>query len=276
MASIPARASTRIASGIKRFQPILESAKTRDVNESDTVVITTDMLESVFGYDKYTEITSEHTIKSTFCDLALKPDGQLTALIEVKAIGLELKDNFVKQAVDYAANQGCDWVVLTNGILWRIYKVSFSKPIDKELVSEFDFITLNPMDENHLEQVFMLSKESWQREGLGEYYAQKQALSRFTLAAVLISESALTLCRRELRRVSPGVRINEEQIRAVLETEVIKREVLEGEKAESARKLVARAANKSLRENKSSDDGEESVAKDPPTPDPSPPNSEAE
>ena len=54
-------------------------------------------------------------IRSTFCDLAVKLDGHLAFLIEVKAIGLELKEQFVKQAVDYAANQGVEWVVLTNG-----------------------------------------------------------------------------------------------------------------------------------------------------------------
>ena len=57
-------------------------------------------------------------------DLAIKVDGKLALLIEVKAIGLELKDGHVKQAVDYAANQGCDWVVLTNGMIWRVYKLT--------------------------------------------------------------------------------------------------------------------------------------------------------
>jgi hypothetical protein len=89
-----------------RLHSILASARARDVNESDTVVLVTDILQDVFGYDKYAEITSEHMIRGTFCDLAVKLDGHLSLLIEVKAIGLDLKEQFVKQAVDYAANQG--------------------------------------------------------------------------------------------------------------------------------------------------------------------------
>jgi len=58
MAKIASKVAERISSGLKKFQPILESARTRDVNESDTVVIVTDMLQEVLGYDKYTEITS--------------------------------------------------------------------------------------------------------------------------------------------------------------------------------------------------------------------------
>src|ERR1041385_6902084 len=136
MANIPAKISKRISDELKRFQPIIDSARARDINESDTVTIVTDILQSVLGYDKYSEITSEHAIRGTFCDLAIKLEGRIATLIEVKAVGLELKDNFVKQAVEYAANQGVDWVILTNGITWRVYKVSFAKPIEHELVLE--------------------------------------------------------------------------------------------------------------------------------------------
>jgi len=110
MVSIPTKAADRIRDGLKRFQPIMAAAKARDVNESDTVVIVTDLLQYVFGYDKYSEITSEHMIRGTFCDLAVKIDGSLAFLLEVKAIGSDfLKDQHVKQAIDYAANQGVEW-----------------------------------------------------------------------------------------------------------------------------------------------------------------------
>jgi hypothetical protein len=56
----------------------------------------------------YAEITSEHMIRSTFRNLAIQVDGKLSLLIEVKAVGLDLKHNHIKQAIDYAANQGCD------------------------------------------------------------------------------------------------------------------------------------------------------------------------
>lgn len=98
--AIPKKVSERIMAGIKRFQPILASAKARDVGEADTVTIVKDMLADVFGYDKYAEITSEFSIRGTYCDLATKLDGEVQTLIEVKAIGLELKEQHVKQAVD--------------------------------------------------------------------------------------------------------------------------------------------------------------------------------
>ena len=226
MASIPAKVTNRITSGLKKFQPIIEAAKKRDINESDTVVIIANMLQEIFGYDKYTEITSEHSIKGTFVDLAIKLDGTLCYLIEVKAIGLELKDTYVKQAIDYGANQGVDWVVLTTGALWRVYKIQFAKPLDFEMVFEFNFLELNPKSDTHLEMIWMLSKEGWNKEGLKDYHTQRQALNRFVMASLLRNETVLEVMRRELKRVSPGVKIEIEEIENVLVQEVIKREVL--------------------------------------------------
>jgi predicted type IV restriction endonuclease len=252
MAPIPTRAAGRIRAALKQFQPVLASAKSRDVNESDTVVIVTDMLQAVFGYDKYSEITSEHTIRGTYCDLAVKLDGKLAFLLEVKAIGIELKDQHVKQAVDYAANQGVEWVGLTNGMVWRVYRVQFSKPIENELVIELDFSQLNPRSGEHIELIGLLSRECWLKSRMAEYYEQRQALSRFTLGALLLSDAVVGVVRRELRRVVE-IKVEAEEVRAVLQNEVLKREVLEGDKATSAARRVSRAEGRSIRKARESE-----------------------
>jgi hypothetical protein len=247
MSRVSAKVAQRISAGIKKFQPILAAAKARDVNESDTVVMVTDVLHEVFGYEKYADITSEHMIRSTFCDLAIKLDGRLALLIEVKAIGADLRDIHVKQAVDYAANQGCDWVALTNGICWRVYKVIFGKPIENELVVDLHLLELRPRVDADIELAALLAKEGWQKERLGEYQSQRQALSRFTIAAVLMNDPVMDVVRRELRRVSPDAKIESADVLKVMQEEVLKRDVLEGDKAASAKKLVARAGSRTLR-----------------------------
>lgn len=252
MPTVPSRVASRISEGIKRFQPVLAGAKARDVGESDTVTIVVDMLADIMGFDKYADVTSEHSIRGTFCDLAIKIDGTLQCIVEVKAIGLELKDQHVKQAVDYAANQGVDWVILTNAASWRIYRVSFGKPIDQELVVEIDFQSLTPKNEKDVETVYLMCREAWCKSVLGEFHQQKQALSRFFLGAMLLTEPVLNVIRRELRRLSPDVRIEIEEISAVLTNEVIKREVMEGDKADEARRKISRVAAKSLREKRES------------------------
>ncbi|MEI2718956.1 MAG: type I restriction enzyme HsdR N-terminal domain-containing protein [Gemmatimonadales bacterium] len=248
MAKIPSKVGERLAAGLERFQPILDGARARDVGEADTVTIVKDILAEIFGYDKYTEITSEHLIRGTYCDLAVNLDGKLAFLIEVKAAGLELKDSHVKQAVDYAANKGCDWVVLTNGHRWSVYRVTFAKPIEHTLIADIALPSLSHRREADLELLWLLSKEGWLRSHLDDYAAQQEALSRFTIGALLLTPGVLSILRRELRRVSPDAKIGQDQIEAVLANDVIKRDVLEGERAILARRLIARAAKRALRE----------------------------
>jgi len=244
MAKVPSRVASRIVSGLKRYQPILASAQTRDVNESDTVTIVADVLHDVFGYDKYADITSEHAIRGTFCDLAIRIDGELVMLVEVKAINLELKHQFVKQAVDYAANQGVDWVFLTNGNEWHVYKLTFGKPIDSELVTKVNLLAVNPKDEEHIEQLYLLSKEGWQRSALADHHARCQAFNRFTLAALITSDPVLGLLRKELRRSNTGLKVDNPEIETMLLNEVLKRDVVEGDKAIAAKRAVAKSTRR--------------------------------
>jgi hypothetical protein len=126
----------------------------------------------------------------------------------------------------------------------------FSKPIDKELILDLCLTDLNPRSDDHVSLAGLVAKESWTKESLGEYLEQKEALSRFTIAAVLQSDSVLSVIRRELRRVSPNARVETDAIAEVLRNEVLKRDALEGDRADIAAKMVARAARKTLRETK--------------------------
>lgn len=147
MGAIPVKVQKRLAETVKRFKPIVSKARDMDINESDTVTIISDILSEVFGYDKYSEITSEFAIKKTYCDLAIKLDGRICLLIEAKAAGLILKEQHIKQAVDYGSNSGVEWVILTNSVHWMVYKIIFGKPVVSELVYEFDFTEINTKKE---------------------------------------------------------------------------------------------------------------------------------
>lgn len=253
--AIPSRVAERLTAGLKRFQPILEAARARDVNESDTSMIVTDIMADVFGYDKYNEITRELCIRGTYCDLATKIEGKIQMIIEVKAIGLDLKDGHVKQAVDYAANQGIEWVVVTNGAHWKVFRVTFGKPIGQELVLEMDVLALAHRNAQHLEDLYLLTRESVVKSALHAYHDHRQATSKFFLAAVILSDSVMEVVRRELKRVSGGeVKVSLDEIRATVSAEVLKRDVIEGERYDSARKKVSRSAGKMLRVRKDASD----------------------
>jgi hypothetical protein len=246
---ISAKVSARISSQIKKYQVILAHAKKRDVSESDTVVIVTDILSDVLGYDKYQHVTSESAIRGTFVDLAVVVDNKTRFFIEVKAINTELKDNHVKQAIDYAANAGVDWVVLTNGLVWRVYKVQFTKPIDKFLACDIDVLDSSYRDEELVGCFGNLSREGFSKDSMGDFLLEKQITNKFSVASILMTATIIERVRREIRRLS-GIRVEEEYIASLLADEIIKRELVEGEEAKAAQSSVRRMQRALDRERK--------------------------
>jgi predicted type IV restriction endonuclease len=245
MVTIPVKVKERLAAGLKRFQPILSKAKDRDIKESDTVTIITDLLADIFGYDKFNEITSEYAIKHTFCDLAIKFDTKPVILIECKAIGFNLKDEHIRQAVDYGSNEGIDWVILTNGVNWKVYKILFTKPIEFELIFEFDILSLSSKRQQDLELLYYLTKEAIGRPTsnhvLDDVRNQKMVVNKYVIGQIIQQEAILDCIRKQLKRISPELKVSNEEIEKMIIDEVLKREVLEGDKAADAKKRVQKA-----------------------------------
>jgi hypothetical protein len=237
---ISAKVVTRITTQLKRYQAVLANLQKRDVSEADTVTVINDMLADICGYDKYLHVTSQYAIRGTYVDLAVKVDEDMRFLIEVKAIGIELKDAHVKQAIDYAANEGIEWVVLTNGACWRIYKVHFGKPIEKILVSELDAIAANVRNPEVIECFGNLSREGFSKGTMADLLLQKQVTSKFTVAAVLQTDFILEVLRREIRRMSSGVKIDVEYLRSLLRDEVLKRDLIDSDEAKAAYQNIKR------------------------------------
>lgn len=246
MASIPKRVSDRLAKQTRKFQKVLKRAKDRDINESDTVVIVADMLADLFGFDKYTEITSEYSIKGTYCDLAVKVGGNVQFLIEAKAIGLELKDPHIRQAVSYGSQHGIQWVILTNGVEWEIYNIKFEKPVTHELLTRISFLDLNSRKKDDLERLYLLCKEGLSKAVIDDYLTHVKSVNKFVIGAILQTDNALNLIRREVRRVEPGIKVDIDEIEKILLTEVLKRDVMEGDASEDAKARVKKASGRKL------------------------------
>jgi predicted type IV restriction endonuclease len=253
---IPKRVADRLVKAIGKYQQVLKVAKDRDVNEADTVSIIKDMLSDIFGYDKYLEVTSEFQIRGTYCDLAIKIDNKVEFLIEVKAIGLDLKESHIRQAMDYGANLGVQWIVLTNGMSWQIYKIKYEQPINFALICTFRFDDLNAKDEEHQDKIFILCKEGLIKDAREEFHEKIMIVNRFMLGALILSDEIINEIRRELRKISDGVLVSPEEIVKILTNEVLKREIIEGDDAAKYQSRVRKFYAKAIRRPKETPTGE--------------------
>lgn len=247
MFNIPKRVSERLIRQIPIFQKILQSAKDRDINETDTVTIIKDVLADVFGFDKYTEVTSEKCIRGTYCDLALKTDGKVQYLIEVKAVGISLKENHLRQAVNYGASDGIPWVILTNGLDWEIYRVNVNQQVSQELLCCFNLLAVNPKSDDDQAKLFLLCREGIGKAAIEEYHGRMQSLNRFIVGALVQSDNIVAAIRSQLRQVAPGLKVSVDEIRRLLQNEVLKRELVEGEQALEAISRITKHYKKAQR-----------------------------
>jgi hypothetical protein len=244
MLKISKKVQDRFISNLKTYQQVAASSKARDVSEADTVTLVKDVLAYVFGYDKYEELTSEQQIRGTYCDLAVKIEGKIRYLIEVKAAGIDLNESHLRQALNYGANQGIEWIVLTNSIDWRLYKLKFSQPIDHEEVCSFNLLSINPKHEEDQKKLFLLCREGLTTDAMGVYHQHTQLLNKFTIAQVLQSDPVVSVIRRELRRLFPELKVDQEQISDILKNDVLKREVIEGEKVKETQQRIKKVVAK--------------------------------
>jgi hypothetical protein len=241
---LPKKFVERAAATLKKYQRIALAQQKADVAEADTVTLIKDVLADVFGYDKYDELTAEHQIKSTFCDLAIKIGGQLRLLIEVKSAGSTLSDNHLRQVIDYGAHQGIHWVILTNAIEWRLVRIYVANQISHEEVCRIAFADLNPRNEDHLQAMFLFAKEGLTTDAMDAFHQHSQLFNKFTVSAIMRTEPVISVVRREIRRLFPDIKVGNENLALLIENEVIKRETIEGEKAKEAAGRIKKAVNK--------------------------------
>ncbi|QDU35779.1 hypothetical protein Mal4_00610 [Maioricimonas rarisocia] len=248
MLKIPKRTLDRIREGIKKYQKVMQTLQERDVSEADTVTVVKDILADVFGYDKYLELTGEQQIRGTFCDLAVKIDNKIKYLIEVKAAGVDLNETHLRQVVNYGAQEGIEWIVLTNGTCWHLYRIKFAQPIEHEEVAAFSFDEIDLRKEDDQRKTFLLSREAIVDDAMAAYHSQSQLFNRYTISQVLLLDPVVSVVRREFRRLFPDIRVDKDEIATVLTEEILKREVVESEKAKDAATKVKRTANRVARQ----------------------------
>jgi len=245
--NIPKKVSDRFSSELQKYKRILKKGKDKDLNESDTVSIITDMLQDVFGYDKYDEVTSEYAIKSTFCDLAIVLNNKLRLLIEVKAIGKTLSENHLNQALAYGAKEGLTWIILTNGVIWEIYRITMKPALDASLLYKMDLLDLDFRNKDTIENLFVVSKEGQSKNAIDELSEKVDIMNRHMISAAITEESVINAIRLQLNKIS-SIKANNEDVLDIVLNDIIKRDILDDDAFKKAKAKIKRVKNKAAKE----------------------------
>lgn len=210
-------ARERLQAGVRKFSKPLADFAARDVNEGDTRFLVTDFLCEALGYDKFSDMTAEYAIKGEFADFGLRVDKQLVALIEVKRVATKLAEKHLRQVQQYGANEGLEWLILTNGAQWQVYHLDATLPITVELVFEADLLSAEHPTKK-ADRLFPVTREGMRHHVIDEVWKAKRATSPKAIARILTSPTVVTAVRKELRRQTDYSSTDEEVLGLVRAT----------------------------------------------------------
>lgn len=194
---------------LKKFLPHLLKAKEDNLNEADTLLRIIKVFENILDYDPLSEITREAQIRDKYVDLAIKIDGTVRLLVEAKSAATTLRDRHIDQAQHYAAEGNIKWVLLTNGVEWNLYHLSFDEGVEYVRAFSFD-LSVDPVEKG-AEMLSLLHRTAIKRGDLEDYWEHKAALSAESIGRALFTEQTLKFVRREIRR-REGLLIDQEDL----------------------------------------------------------------
>ncbi len=215
-------ARERVKAGVRRFSKPLNDLLERDANEGDTRMVVNRILTDVLGFDEFSDLTTEYSVKGEFADYGIRIDRDLVAFIEVKRIATKLAAKHLRQAEMYAVNEGVEWIILTNAAQWRAYHLSAGLPVVIDLALEVNLLSDEPPSKKAA-QLFYLTRESLKRRQLDEVWKAKRATSPESLASVIVSPSVTEAIRKELWR-STKQRVDGDEIARLLRETVLRPE----------------------------------------------------
>lgn len=170
-----------------------------DLDESGTRLMINSFLTQVLCFAPIEEVKTEYMIRGTYADYVIQLKGVRHFLVEVKALGIDLSDKHLRQAINYGANEGIEWALLTNGRQFDFYKILFEKPISERKVFSVDLSDSSKLKES-VEMIQHMHKLSVADKGLDLLWDKFVALDPKTVAGLLHNKPVLNFLKRALKK----------------------------------------------------------------------------
>jgi len=137
---------------IENIRSNLDSWRKPGLSETPTRTVVIDPLLEGLGW----EVRDPRNVRLEYVtcakkkvDYALFLNGKPVIFIEAKPLDDELGDvKAIQQIIAYTTGEGLTWCVLTNGLVWKVYKSNENLKAPDKLMFE---VSLNPLDAEPLE-----------------------------------------------------------------------------------------------------------------------------
>ena len=140
-------------------------------------------------------------IRGTYVDYVVQLNKKIHFIVEAKATSIDLNERHLKQAVDYASNEGVDWVILTNGRCVELHRVIFEKPIRSQRIFAYDLTNLSTI-RTAAKHLVNLTKKSVLRGDLDKYWKRFDALTEDNMRKAIKSPDVIRSLRLFIKKKS--------------------------------------------------------------------------
>jgi hypothetical protein len=169
-----------------------------ELDESGTRLLINSFLSDVLGYKPIEEIKTEYMIKGTYADYVIQVNNVRYFLVEVKALSFDLSDKHLRQTINYGANEGIEYALLTNGRNFEFYKILFEKPIEARKIFEID-ISDGSTIKSSAEYFQYLHKDSTVKHLFKPLWNKCEAVHPLNLAGMLISDQIINQIKKMIK-----------------------------------------------------------------------------
>ncbi len=207
---LTASKKAKMLSALKAYKKKFFDRNLTELDESGTRLMINSFLSDVLGYLPIEEIKTEYMIKGTYADYVVQTSGIRHFLTEVKALSLQLSDKHLRQTINYGANEGIEWALLTNGRNFDFYKILFTKPIDSRKIFSVDLSDTASL-KHAAEQLQYLHKDAVIKKGLKLLWNKCEALYPENVAGILYSKEVINTIKK-LIKAKYGEKCDDEEI----------------------------------------------------------------
>lgn len=188
----------KLLSSLKAYRKEFLDSGLKELDESGTRIMINRFLSDVLGYKQLEDIKTEYMIKGTYADYVIQVNAKRHFLVEVKALSFQLSEKHLRQTVNYGANEGIEYALLTNGRNFEFYKILFEQPISSRLIFSID-LSETPSLKTAASHLQHLHKESVVKYSFKPLWNKCEATDPYNVAGIMCSDAVLKCIRKLIR-----------------------------------------------------------------------------
>lgn len=201
----------KLLNSLKAYRKEFLDSGLKELDESGTRLMINKFLSEVLGYKQLEEIKTEYMIKGTYADYVIQVNQTRHFLVEVKALSFELSEKHLRQTINYGANEGIEYALLTNGRSFEFYKIIFEQPISSRLIFALDLSDAAGL-KNATNYLQHLHKDSVIKNSFKAIWNKCEATDSYNLAGIICSDVVINVIKKLIRN-KYGEKCDNESIR---------------------------------------------------------------